>query len=69
MSKIQGCSRVNMILAPVIFLGGTILCFFLKGPLIAIGSAGLFLIYTYAYVKVFPKISRYLGYGELRDEK
>jgi len=68
MAKIQGCTTNNMILTPVILVGGSLFLFFWRGPLIAAGYAVVFLLYVYVYKKLFPKISKSLGYGELKDE-
>jgi len=69
MAKIQGCTTINMIMTPALLVGGTGLFFFWRGPLIAAGYAVVYLLYAYVYTKSFPRISKYLGYGELKDEE
>jgi len=68
MTKIQGCTTINMILNLIVFAGGTLFLLLWRGPLVAIAYAAAYLLYISAYTRVFPKISKYLGYGELKDE-
>lgn len=53
----------------LVFLGGLIFFVLLQGLLIMVAWLLWFPLVMWLYIKFFPRLSRYLGYGTVQDER
>ncbi len=64
----QRCPMIFIYFSWLVFLGGLISLVVLQGILIMILWLLWFPLVMWLYIKYFPRLSRYLGYGSVQDE-
>lgn len=65
----QRCPMIFIYFSWLVFLGGLIFFVLLQGLLIMVAWLLWFPLVMWLYIKFFPRLSRYLGYGTVQDER
>ena len=64
----QRCPMIFIYFSWLVFLGGLIFLLLLQGLVIMFAWLLWFPLVMWLYIKFFPRLSRYLGYGSVQDE-